>query len=261
MMEQTNISELKAEVLLNHLYPELAERWIVKNEGTFYRNYSEDVMRIDEETAKVALSRDGFLRLLPQGLITSDDELKGKDFQTKYEEMKIRQSRLEELFRPLDSWKFRNSIKQEKQLSRLLEDKMDILLKEYFHVERKEEENEYVREMMTLLPVVNRLRADFGRIGDILSALFGYRVTTTLSRYDWSGWRKDAQPMVLYQVWIPDLKSEDYRTWNIRLEALRTFVSEWFIPFDTRCIIEVKTEKPAALDNRLTLDYNTRLNS
>ena len=54
MMEQTNISELKAEVLLNHLYPELAERWIVKNEGTFYRNYSEDVMRIDEETAKVA---------------------------------------------------------------------------------------------------------------------------------------------------------------------------------------------------------------
>ena len=142
MMEQTNISELKAEVLLNHLYPELAERWIVKNEGTFYRNYSEDVMRIDEETAKVALSRDGFLRLLPQGLITSDDELKGKDFQTKYEEMKIRQSRLEELFRPLDSWKFRNSIKQEKQLSRLLEDKLDILLKEYFHVDRKEEENE-----------------------------------------------------------------------------------------------------------------------
>ena len=26
-------------------------------------------------------------------------------------------------------------------------------------------------------------------------------------------------------------------------------------------VIEVKTEKPAALDNRLTLDYNTRLNS
>lgn len=261
MMEQTNISELKAEVLLNHLYPELAERWIVKNKGTFYRNYSEDAMQIDEETAKVALSRDGFLRLLPQGLITSDDELKGKDFQAKYEEMKLRQSRLEELFRPLDSWRFRNSIKQEKQLSQLLEDKLDILLKDYFHVDWKAEKDEYVREMMTLLPVVNRLRADFGRIGDVLSALLGYPVTTTLSRYDWSGWWKDAQPMVLYQVWIPNLKSEDYRTWNTRIEALRAFIGEWFIPFDTRCIIEVKTEEPATLGNRLTLDYNTRLNS
>ena len=78
MSERMDISEMKAEVLLNHLYPELAERWIVKNKGTFYRNYSEDVMRIDEEQGMVALSRDGFLRLLPQGLITTDDELKGK---------------------------------------------------------------------------------------------------------------------------------------------------------------------------------------
>ena len=48
MIEQTNIAEIKAEVLLNHLYPELADQWIVKNKGTFYRNYIEDAMRIDE---------------------------------------------------------------------------------------------------------------------------------------------------------------------------------------------------------------------
>ena len=103
MIEQTNITEIKAEVLLNHLYPELADQWIVKNKGTFYRNYSEDAMRIDEESGTVSLSRDGFLRLLPQGLITTDDELKGKDFHAKYEELKLRRSQLEELFRPFDS--------------------------------------------------------------------------------------------------------------------------------------------------------------
>ncbi len=261
MMERTNISEMKAEVLLNHLYPELADRWIVKNEGTFYRNYSEDAMRVEEDGAKVSLSRDGFLRLLPQGLITSDGELKGKDFQGKYEELKIRRSRLKELFRPLDSWRFRKEVNKEKHLSQLLEDKLDVLLLEYFHVDRRSEENPYVREMMTLLPVVNRLRADFGRVGDVLSALLGHRVTTTVSRYDWSGKRIDAQPMVLFQVWIPGLVSVEYPTWNKDLSALQAFIVEWFIPFDTHCVIEIKTEEPATLDNRLTLDYNTKLNS
>lgn len=261
MSERMDISEMKAEVLLNHLYPELAERWIVKNKGTFYRNYSEDVMRIDEEQGMVALSRDGFLRLLPQGLITTDDELKGKDFRSKYEELKSRKSRLEELFRPFDSWKFRNSLREEKQLSQLLGDKLDILLKTYFHIDRAEESNDYVREMMALLPMVSRLRGNFGKIGDLLSALLGYRVTTDLTRYDWSGWRQDAQPMVLYQVWIPDLKAHEYKTCNENLEALRTFIGEWFIPFDTRCVIEVKNDEPASLDNRLMLGYNTKLNS
>lgn len=260
MIEHKNISELKAEVLLNHLYPELAKRWIVKNKGTFYRNYSDDVMHLDKEQETVSLSRDGFLRLLPQGLITSDDELRGKDFRSKYEELKIRKSRLEELFQPFDTWKFKNSLREEKQLADLLETKLDTLLKTYFHVDRTTESNGYVREMMTLLPIVNRLRANFGRIGDVLSALLGYRVTTKLTRYDWSERRQDAQPMVLYQVWIPDLKSEDYKTWNENLDALRTFICEWFIPFDTRCVIEIKNDESATLDNRLTLDYNTRLN-
>ena len=32
-MEYTNIAEIKAEVLLNHLYPELTDRWIVEIRG------------------------------------------------------------------------------------------------------------------------------------------------------------------------------------------------------------------------------------
>lgn len=260
MKEQANIAEIKAEVLLNHLYPEWTDRWIVKNKGTFYRNYSKDVLLIEEEPGKVSLSRDGLLRLLPQGLFTTDDELKGKDFQTRYEELKLRKSRLEELFRPFDSWKFRKQVHEENQLAELLDEKLDVLLKTYFQVDRAAEPNGYVREMMVLLPVASRLRADFGRIGDVLSALVGHRVTLEISRYDWNGWRRDAQPMVLYRVWIPGLVSETYLKWKENLDALKDFICEWFIPFDTRCEIELNNEEPATLDNRLTLDYNTRLN-
>lgn len=258
-MEYTNVAEIKAEVLLNHLYPELTDRWIVENKGTFYRNYSEDVMQIEEDVCKVALSRDGFLRLLPQGLITTDDELKGRGFQNKYENLKIRKSQLEELFRPVDTWRFRKSMREEKELARLLDEKLDILLKKYFQVDRNAEKNPYVKEMMVLLPMVRHLRANFGRIGDIIAALLGYRVSMTLSRYDWTGCIRDAQPLVTYQIWIPNLQNEDYKVWDRELEALRNFISEWFIPFDTRCLMEVKCDTQAALDNRLTLNYNTRL--
>lgn len=258
MSEITNIAEIKAEVLLNHLYPELTDRWIVENRGTFYRNYSEDVMQIEEDICKVALSRDGFLRLLPQGLITTTDELKGKDFQSKYEKLKIRKNRLEELFRPIDSWKFRKSMREEKELARLLDEKLDVLLKDYFGVDRVAEKDRYVKEWMALLPMAKYLRADFGRIGDILSVLLGHRVTTTFSRYDWSERTRDSQPMVLYQVWIPNL-SDEYRERNRELDALREFIGEWFMPFDTRCIIEVKSDTSAKLGDRLLLNYNTGL--
>lgn len=258
-MEHTNIEEMKAEVLLHHLYPELSELWIAENKGTFYRNYSKDIMQLDEEMHTVTLSRNGFLRLLPQGLITTDDDLKGGNFKQKYEQLKKRQEELEELFRPIDSLAFRKSLKVEAQISQLLEDKLDFLLEKYFHCDRKAESNVYVRELMPLLPYVSRLRTDFRWIRDVLAILLGHRVTLHISRYDWSEWKRDAQPLVQYRVWVPALDNEEYHALERQLPALRDFISEWFIPFDTRCLIELKDEQPGVLNKGLTLNYNTRL--
>lgn len=251
---------MRAEVLLHQLYPELSELWIAENEGTFYRNYREDAIQIDEETHRVKLSRNGFLRLLPQGLIASDDALKNGNFQQRYEELKKRKEELEELFRPIDSFAFRKQLKVEAQVSELLEGKVDFLLKKYFHCDRQKENNVLVRELMPLLPFVSRLRADFGWIRNVLSALMGHRVTMSISRYDWSEWRKDSQPLVQYRVWVPDLDNEEYQALEKQLPGLRDFICEWFIPFDTRCLIEIKEEQQTRLNNRLTLNYNTRLN-
>lgn len=66
MKNPSKIQEISAEMWLNLLYPEEAEKWIVKDKGTFYRNYTPDILSLDENTHEVSLSRDGFTKLLPQ---------------------------------------------------------------------------------------------------------------------------------------------------------------------------------------------------
>lgn len=242
-MKNTNISALRAEVLLNHLYPEQSDSWVVSNKGTFYRNYSEDVLQLDANLSQVSLSRDGLLRLLPQGLVNTKDELKTA----------------EELFVPFDSWRFRDSLRAEEDFAYLLENRLNIILKTYYGVDIDAETNPLIREMMKLLPLASSIRGNFHKIGDILKALLNKRVTTHITCYNWSDKIVDTQPMVFYKVWVPELTSESYKELEKNIEALKNFLVEWFIPFDIYCAIEIKAEKTTSLNNAMLLNYNTKL--
>ena len=242
-MKNTNISALRAEVLLNHLYPEQSDSWVVTNKGTFYRNYSEDVLQLEANLSQVSLSRDGLLRLLPQGLVSTKDELK----------------EAEELFVPFDSWRFRDSLRAEEDFAYLLENKLNIILKTYYGVDIEAETNPLIKEMMKLLPQASSIRGNFHKIGDILKALLNKRVTTHITCYNWSDKTADTQPMVCYKVWVPELTSESYKELEKNIEALRNFLVEWFIPFDTYWAIEIKAEKNTSLNNAMLLNYNTKL--
>lgn len=259
MKTHTNISELRAEVLLNHLYPEQTDNWIVRDKGTFYRNYSSDILQLDEKLSQVSLSRDGLLRLLPQGLISAEDDLRGKDFPTKYEELTRRKNNLEELFVPFDSWRFRDAVRDEEDLADLLANKLNILLKTYYGVDIEAETNLYVREMMKLLPLARSIRGNFHKIGDILKAILNKRVSTHITCYNWSDKTADTQPMICYKVWVPDLTTDSYKELEKDIEDLKKFLVEWFIPFDTYCAIEIKAEKTTSLNNAMLLNYNTKL--
>ena len=255
---QDTIHGIRAEVMLNYLYPEMTERWVANCKGTFYRNYSEDIMRIDEEEGWVSLSRNGMLKLLPQGLITTECELKGKDFKSKYEELRRRESRLEDMLRPFDTRRLRRSLKEEARLAELLENKLDTFLKTFFHIDRSAEKNIYIRQMMALLPMVNRRRGDIMALCDVLYVLLGHRVTMKTGIYNWNEQRRDTQPMVEYQIWMPSLTNKEYNEIQKQVEQLQLFLQEWFIPFDTKCLIELKCNRPASLGMGLTLNYNTR---
>ena len=41
-----NLYQVRAEVLLNYLYPELEKKWMVQCKGTFFRNYSQDILSL-----------------------------------------------------------------------------------------------------------------------------------------------------------------------------------------------------------------------
>ena len=47
-------------MLLGHLYPELELLWTVRHRGTFYRNYTADVMNLDDEELRMNLHEDSF---------------------------------------------------------------------------------------------------------------------------------------------------------------------------------------------------------
>ena len=89
MRQRNNIAEASAEMLLNYLYPEVERKWIAHGEGSFYRNYTNDLLDFDDETMDAWLARDTFLRLLPQGVINNDNDLKGEDAAEKFKKLRV----------------------------------------------------------------------------------------------------------------------------------------------------------------------------
>ena len=151
MKINSNLSQIRAEVLLSHLYPEMEERWKVHHEGAFFRNYNGDSMSIDETTGEVRLSRDGFMRLLPQGVLTDDEELKGEDAAEKFKKLEHRLRVLHEAFLPFDTYAFQKKLAIERQVSRLLDDKLSYVLSQYFGFDLPGEKNPLVRQAAVLL--------------------------------------------------------------------------------------------------------------
>ena len=125
----TQIPDIGAEMLLNYLYPELEERWTARLEGTFYRNYSPDILSLDPETAEVSLSRDGMLKLLPQGLLSQEGDLRKGGKKSSHKDLEYRLKVLSEAFLPFDSFSFRRRMRAERSVSELVGGKLEYLLK------------------------------------------------------------------------------------------------------------------------------------
>jgi hypothetical protein len=255
-----NIPEIRAELLLNYLYPEAFNLWSVQNEGVFYRNYNSDLLAVDEERQEAQTARDSFIKLLPQGLITDDADLKGEDAPEKFKQLQLRLRLLRETFKPIDTFYFRESLYVEHQVDRLLQDKLSYILKTYFGVDIEQIENRYVREAAVLLPYVSKWRGDFGIVADLLRVLFKCEVDMTIGRYSHSDTTRRWLPMVRYELLIPGLMPEEYCEQMAELQPLQDFICEWFIPAEVMCQIDIREHHVQQQTNtRLTLGYNTEL--
>ena len=235
-----NLYQIRAEVLLNYLYPEMEGDWITQYKGTFYRNYNEDILSLYEDENKVVLARDGFLRLLPEGLLTNDDDLRGEDVAQKFKELEWRRELLNEAFSPFDTYIFRKKLTIERHMSELLDQKLEYLLKEYYNFDLAAETNSLVKEAAVLLPFVSRWR-------EVTTGRYSHLDTTIC-------WL----PRVRYDLLIPGLTPEAYRERKEEIEPLVCFIKEWLIPFDVICEVKIKEHHPKVETlGRVTLDYNT----
>ncbi len=260
IQQEIDLWNISAECLLNYLYPDATDQWEVECTGTFYRNYSPDVLAVDDQHKRVRLARDSFLRLLPQGVIAPDDALKGGDFEQKYERLRKKEELLRELFKPVDTLAFRTRLHLEKQAAQLSYDKLPFLLKRYFGYDLSQEENPYIRRTAPLLLLVSHLRANFAFIAQLLKQLFACEVKMHVGQYTWEEGPEYAQPAIEYRLMLPGLTAEAYRALNRTIEPFRAFLCEWFIPFDTRCTIVVRQPyTPFEPGDTLILNYNTEL--
>lgn len=259
-MTHNDIKEISAEMLLNLLYPEIADNWLASCEGSFYRNYTGDCIAIYEDSSEVLLSRDGFLKMLPEGLLSDENELKVGGTAELQQKKEQRMRVLREAFMPLDTMTFRQRLKIESVTSELLNEKLSTVLKTIFGYDIESETNPYIREVARLLPFVSKLRADFSSIAKLLGTLFGCLTKMKIDRYSETDNTRCWIPSVEYQLLKPNLSADEYRSLVADIEPLRDFIAEWFIPAEMRCRISVKHHRqPQRVGEKLVLDYNSEL--
>ena len=247
-------------MLLNYLYPEMDRKWIAHGEGSFYRNYNNDLLDFDDETMEAWVARDTFLNLLPQGVINNDNDLRGEDAAEKFKKIQRRVRLLNEAFLPIDTTAFRQRLYVERQVSELLQNKLSYVLNEYFGINLDEVESPLVKEAALMLPYVSRKRGDFGLVGALLGALLHCKVQIMTGRYSQTDTTLRWLPRVRYELLIPGLSPEEFRTLNTEVQPLRDFICEWFIPFEVKCDILIKEHhSDQQVNTRLTLGYNMEL--
>lgn len=260
MRKRNYISEASAEMLLNFLHPEVEKQWIAHGEGSFYRNYNSDLLEFDDETKEIWTARDTFLNLLPQGVINQDNDLKGEDAAQKFKKIQRRIRLLNEAFLPIDTIAFHQRLFVERQVSELLQNKLSYVLKEYFGIDLDMVESPLVKEAALMLPYVSRSRGDFGLVASLLGALLHCHVDIITGRYSHTDTTRRWLPRVRFELLIAGLSPEEFRLKDVELQPLRTFIREWFIPYEVKCEILIKEHhSEQQVNTRLTLDYNTEL--
>lgn len=257
-------NEISAEMLLGHLYPELELFWTVRKRGTFYRNYSPDVMNIDEAELTVELSRDGLLNLVPPAMLTGDFELTKnkadgrrhkKGFKTRYEEMKQRLTVLKEAFVPLDTFKFRGRLATERYLQMLLESSVTDVLKEYYGFDLQHADDPLVAKAAQLLPLVVNRRGDIRFVKRLLETVTGHKVKTRQSAFSDTDNSKYWMQKVDFDIVVDGLTPQAYQSETERLKPLIDFVQQYMLPIEIICSFNV-----VGRNNEVTiLNYNTNV--
>ena len=256
--------EVSAEMLLGHLYPELELLWTVRHRGTFYRNYTDDVINLNEDELTIDIARNGLLKLLPPAMLTGDFELtktnadgvrQKKDFKTRYEEMKQRIHILEEAFLPIDTFNFRNDLSTERHIEEILESKVKRTIKDYFNFDIENEKDPLVAKAALLLPLVANRRGDIRFVKRLIENIAERKVRIRKSAYSDSDNSLYWMQKIDFDIVVDNLDEESYKAEENRIAPLTEFIRTYFVPVEIFCSFNIVGKNT---DVKL-LNYNTNV--
>jgi len=270
------IADIKAESVIAVIYD--GDNPEIRAQGCFFRNYSEDIMRIshesDRESIVVELSRDGIYHLLPETLFFLENRLlikKKKSIGNAEianesaikEEVKkqiVEKKHLLTFFKFFDIQYFKTSLLLEKEIYETENIQTGFILKYFFDYDLNREENSYIKKLAPLLIYSSQLRGDLLLLPEILSAVLNNRVEIK-RRNIFIGQNSESLPLIEFIVHIKGLSVTEYKELTTAYEAFFAFVNEWFLPAGTDYNYKIKDtiQQFVLNEKQIILDYNTQL--
>ena len=217
-----------------------------ENSGTFYRNYSSDLIEYDSDNNTITLSRDSTYHFLPEGLFFKEDELKnGKNFKETSDKIKEKKREICNFFQPFDTEYFKLSSALEKQINKLSEKGNNILLDLFFD---KTVETQCIA---SLLPQINQIKGNEYLIITILKTILKIKKIELIEMDCCTKY---------FIIHIPNLSKEEYTQKTQQVSGIFEILKEYFLPFDINYDFKIKDrEQRFILGKNLILDYNTNL--
>ena len=254
LTEILDIRGIKAETLISILGAH--EKLNVKMKGIFSRNFSEDLVKIDNDadSTTLTIARDGIFHLLPQGLFF-DENLLAKnnrsnyEFEKMYRELKRKKKEALTFFRPFDTLYFQQTLNLETKLNKFTAAGNDKLIDAFLDKPTIDTNNKYINALKKIIPFASQIRGNIPLLIDILKAIFStqkieIKKITTLHK----------------RIFIhkEGLSKEEYHALDKEMKPFFDFFRHWFLPVEQQFTYRVKDyTRPTKLDNSLILDYNT----
>lgn len=256
------IGELRAETVLNALSIPVSTI-NVHTKGTFFSNYCEDLLNINEPNMAgraIALSRDGLFHLLPEALFFHEDSLRNS--KKKKNPQLPDKEHIFDFFVPFDTELFNVSLELEKSIQLLENGAVCILLKELYNIDIQQIKNEAIRKIAPLILHAAEIRGNYPLIAQLMSSATGIstQILNTVKTNHLTSGEKTEWPFAKIIFHIPQLTHQEYREQYSQLTDFVDFIAEWFFPFNQIYEYSVKDEKQDfVLKGNITLDYNTYL--
>ena len=243
-----DLQEIKAETFLS--LENLSDFSVQTKEssGTFYRNYSPDLIKYDRNSNTVTLSRDGIYNLLPEELFFEEDELKNsKSFKETTEKRKEKKKQINCFFQPFDTEYFKLSFTLEKQINTLSQKSNSVLLDLFLGPVVEAD----VLFLQSLLPHISQIKGNDYLIIDILKMMLK-SPKIELKEAD-----NDCKCFIIH---IPNLSKEKYIQKIQQICGIFEILREYFLPFNTNYDFKIKDrQQKFVLGENLILDYNTNI--